>query len=193
MCSVSVKCTKQMEKWELDQVLHFFITLVWSLSNIRTQTICCMGLKYLILPRGRQHMPPLHVIQPRRAETDCNMKYAGQRGVASLVDVKMTGQPIQSKKVGFTVHKSQPWIVNTTQMKQSFSFKVRHNQTFNIWQLFSDKNVWKCGIGYNLRDSCYSCCFRHFRYIPPTSAKQPQMWQHLMFFNYSHVSNNLLY
>ncbi len=57
-----------------------------------------MGLKYLIFPRGRQHMPPLHVIQPRRAETDCNMKYAGQRGVASLVDVKMTGAANQIKE-----------------------------------------------------------------------------------------------
>lgn len=59
-----------------------------------------MGLKYLIFPRGRQHMPPLHIIQSRRAETDCNMKYAGQRGVAFLVDVKMTGAGNQIKEGG---------------------------------------------------------------------------------------------
>ncbi len=101
VCALSVwNVLNRWKKWELDQVRNFFITLVWSLSNIRTQTICCMGLKYLIFPRGRQHMPPLHVIQPRRAETDCNMKYAGQRGVASLVDVKMTGAANQIKEGG---------------------------------------------------------------------------------------------
>ncbi len=57
-----------------------------------------MGLKYLIFSRGRQHMPPLHVIQSRMAKTDCNMKYAGQRGVALLVDVKMTGAANQSRR-----------------------------------------------------------------------------------------------
>lgn len=79
-----------------------------------------MGLKYLIFPRERQHMPPLHVIQSRRAKTDCNMKYAGQRGVALLVDVKMTGAANQINQANHELqHKASVLTVKGSKVRHS--------------------------------------------------------------------------
>ncbi len=109
-----------------------------------------MGLKYLIFPRERQHMPPLHVIQSRRAKTDCNMKYAGQRGVALLVYVKMTGAANQINQANHELqHKASVLTVKGSKVRLNIKYL-----TTVFWYFF-----WKCAIDYNLRDSCNSAVF----------------------------------